>query len=145
MAEDDAKAGRHPKYSDPLHFENCIDQYFDQCETDKRIPTVAGLAYHMGFASRQSLWDYEQKKEFSYAATRARLRIEQDRSERLIDREKYTPGLAMDLASNHNWTTARTETDASVTVKDAARSLDAKLSKYADADTGEGAPEESDA
>jgi len=65
-----------------------IDEYFEN-PPDKRkvvsdgnefelpIFTVCGLAYFLGFESRQSLYAYEQKLEFSYTIKRARLRIEQ--------------------------------------------------------------------
>jgi hypothetical protein len=38
--------------------------------------TMSGLAYALGFTSRQSIYDYEQNEVFSYAIKRARLRIE---------------------------------------------------------------------
>lgn len=40
-------------------------------------PTITGLSLFLGFASRQSMYDYEKKnEEFSYAIKRARSRIE---------------------------------------------------------------------
>ncbi|MCP4052233.1 MAG: hypothetical protein GY739_04040, partial [Mesoflavibacter sp.] len=30
------------------------------------VPTITGLAYFLGFASRQSFYDYENNKPFSY-------------------------------------------------------------------------------
>lgn len=38
--------------------------------------TVTGLALFLGFESRQSLYDYQKKIEYSYLIKRARLRIE---------------------------------------------------------------------
>lgn len=145
MAEDEKNKGGRPRlYDDPDLFEVKVEQYFDMCEANSKIPTVAGLAYELGFTSRQSILDYEKDKRFSGIVSRARLRIEADRSERLVSKDQYTPGLPMDLASNHGWTTARTETDANVTIKDAARSLDDKLSKLADATSDASAPEGAD-
>ncbi len=103
------KGGRPRHYDDPVLFELKIEQYFDLCEEKGRIPTIAGLAYELGFVSRQSILDYEKDKRFSGAVSRARLRIEADRSERLVHKDKYTPGLPMDLASNHGWITGRGE------------------------------------
>ena len=105
------KGGRPALYTDPELFEAKIEQYFDQCEEKGRIPTVAGLAFELGFVSRQSLLDYEKRDGFSCAVQRARLRIEIDRSERLVSKEAYTPGLPMDLASNHGWITGKNEND----------------------------------
>lgn len=38
--------------------------------------TITGLALHIGFESRQSIYDYEEKGEFSYIIKNARLRVE---------------------------------------------------------------------
>lgn len=40
------------------------------------VPTITGLALHLGFESRQSFYDYELKPEFSYTIKKARLFIE---------------------------------------------------------------------
>jgi len=40
-------------------------------------PTISGLALHLGFASRQSIYDYENRNDqFSYTIKRARLLCE---------------------------------------------------------------------
>lgn len=41
-----------------------------------RVPTITELAFFLGFASRQSLYDYEKKGPFAYIIKRARLRVE---------------------------------------------------------------------
>jgi len=56
-----------------------VEEYFAQ-EGKK---TITGLAYHLGFESRQSFYDYEEKTEFTYTIKRARLRIEMIYEERL--------------------------------------------------------------
>jgi len=67
-------AGRPAAYTDPGALEADIQAYF--ATLDKEQPTITGLAYSLGFESRQSLYDYEQKGEFSYMIKRARLRVE---------------------------------------------------------------------
>lgn len=47
------------------------------------VPTITGLCYYLGFESRQSFYDYEQRPEFSYTVKRARLFIEQEYEEQL--------------------------------------------------------------
>lgn len=47
------------------------------------IPTISGLAYFLGFESRQSFYDYEKRDGFSYTVKRARLFIEQEYEEQL--------------------------------------------------------------
>lgn len=39
-------------------------------------PSITGLALFLGFESRQSVYDYEKRGEFSYSIKRARLRVE---------------------------------------------------------------------
>lgn len=39
-------------------------------------PTITGLAYFLGFESRQSIHDYEKNGEFSYTIKRARILVE---------------------------------------------------------------------
>jgi hypothetical protein len=79
--------GRPPLFNSPDELQLKIDEYFNN-PPDKRtvvfekgtvelpVYTIAGLAYHLGFESRQSLYSYEDKIEFCYIIKRARLRIE---------------------------------------------------------------------
>jgi DNA-packaging protein gp3 len=66
--------GRPPIYDTPEQMQADIDLYFSM--TDIKEVTITGLALHLGFESRQSFYDYEQKPEFSYIVKRARLRVE---------------------------------------------------------------------
>lgn len=47
------------------------------------VPTISGLAYFLGFESRQSFYDYEKREGFSYTVKRARLFIEVEYEEQL--------------------------------------------------------------
>lgn len=79
-------AGRPTKYETAAELQKAIDEYFENCPDKKivgtdghlEIPiyTITGLAYHLGFESRQSFYDYEKREGFSYTIKRARLRIE---------------------------------------------------------------------
>ena len=53
--------------------EKAIDEYFNQWIG--RV-TITGLALHLGFESRQSIYDYEKNGQFSYTIKKARLRVE---------------------------------------------------------------------
>lgn len=85
------------KYGKPEEMEKKIDEYFAQFENpeplydkngfvalDKQgkpvyrdeMPTSAGLAYFLGFESRCSLWEYEQKPTFARVVKRAKLRLQ---------------------------------------------------------------------
>lgn len=80
--------GKPPKYSSSIELQNKIDEYFTNCPDKREVvtdngkyevssPTIAGLAYFLGFESRQSLYDYEgRNNEYSYVIKRARVRVE---------------------------------------------------------------------
>ena len=73
-------AGRPPIFDTPEQLENLIQAYFD--EKQEKV-TVTGLAYHLGFESRQSIYDYKERLEFSYIIKRATLWIESMYEEKL--------------------------------------------------------------
>ncbi len=97
----ETQVGRPPLYDDPELMDAKIDQYFDQL--GDKPPTVPGLCFFLGFSSRQSFLDYEKKKDFSCTIKKARLRIECDRTERLISSGTPTAGLIFDLVNNHGY------------------------------------------
>lgn len=66
-------AGRPPIFETPDELQSAIEQYFDE---KKEFVTVTGLAYRLGFESRQSIYDYKERPEFSYIIKRATLWIE---------------------------------------------------------------------
>jgi len=91
-------AGRPPLFNSPDELQNAIDMYFsegikkktviigkapNQTEVIIPIPTITGLCNYLGFDSRQSFYDYEDRTEFSYTIKRARLFIEQEYEEML--------------------------------------------------------------
>lgn len=102
-----AKRGK-PAYTSADEIERLIDAYFEDCEGEividingnpllnkygvivyknRRPPTVTGLALALGFNSRQSLLNYQGKKEFCEVITRAKTRIEMYTEERLFDKD----------------------------------------------------------
>ena len=46
-------------------------------EKNEISPTICGIALYLGFASRQSMYDYENKIEFAYVIKRIRLSMEE--------------------------------------------------------------------
>jgi hypothetical protein len=69
-------AGRPRIYDNPDELEAQCDSYFVKCDTDKVRPTVTGLALFLGFASKQSLYDYDKEEQFSYPIKKSLTRIE---------------------------------------------------------------------
>ena len=45
-------------FESPDHLQAAVDRYFDDCKRDGKPSLWTGLALYLGFASRQSLWDY---------------------------------------------------------------------------------------
>jgi hypothetical protein len=81
------KEGRPSIFDSPEEMQLKVDEYFNNCPDKKTIVvglgtmevpaiTITGLCLYLGFDSRQSFYDYEQKVEFSYIIKKARLRIE---------------------------------------------------------------------
>jgi hypothetical protein len=73
--------GRPPMYDDPKEMAKKISEYIDYEDSKKKpdgysgegkgIYTLAGCALFLGFASRQQMWEYQQKNEdFNYIILR---------------------------------------------------------------------------
>lgn len=111
------------KYKTVAELQKAIDQYFEECEgkpllddegepyLDKRgnplivgrkPPTVTGLALALGFTTRQSLLNYQGRKQFLDTITRAKSRCEEYAEERLYDRDG-SKGAQFSLACNFGW------------------------------------------
>ena len=90
--------GRPPIYETPGAIQEAIDSYFNDGVTIRKVivgsgtnkqlveipvPTITGLSYYLGFESRQSFYDYEERDGFSYTIKRARLFIEKEYEEQL--------------------------------------------------------------
>lgn len=71
--------GMTPMYETPEQLSEQIEAYFRSLSgIDHTEPTtITGLALFLGFASRQSFYDYEKKEGFAYIIKRARMRVEQ--------------------------------------------------------------------
>lgn len=111
------------KYKTVDELQTAIDKYFDECEGkpllnddgeavfDKygnpvvigaRPPTVTGLALALGFTNRQSLLNYQGKKQFLDTITRAKSRCEEYAERRLYDRDG-SRGAEFSLKYNFKW------------------------------------------
>lgn len=73
-----AKLGAPAHFENPEEMDTMIKSYLFQSPMDTiRNPiTITGLAYFLGFESRQSFYDYEKRPDFSYIIKRARLYVE---------------------------------------------------------------------
>ena len=125
-----AETGRPPMYKSVEEMQAKIDAYFEECEgtvltregevvVDKygepvmvgRKPmTITGLALALGFNSRQSLLNYQDKEEFMDTITRAKTKVEQYAEERLFDKDGAN-GAKFSLANNFTGWKEKVETD----------------------------------
>jgi nucleoid-associated protein YejK len=100
----DYYAGR-PAHLDKENIEEVdkiIAQYFSDCEQNGKRPLITGIALALGFESRQSFYEYEKKKAFTYTLRKARMRIENALEQSLDDRGKATAGVIFGL-KNMGW------------------------------------------
>lgn len=94
-------AGRPRIYEEPESLEIACDNYFAECVEKNERPTVTGLALFLGFASKQSLYDYEKQEEFSYPIKKSLTKIE-NALEKKLDQQAVT-GIIFAL-KNMGWT-----------------------------------------
>jgi hypothetical protein len=105
--------GRTSKYRTADEFQEKIDEYFEYCEKKKIPYTVMGLAFALGFNSRQTLSNYEkydhhkdieeeQKILIAHTIKKAKLKIEEYLEENLIT-GKQVAGTIFNLKNNFGW------------------------------------------
>jgi len=70
--------GRPALFLTPEDLEAKIKEYYSKLGQPGEDPyaTITGLTLYLGFESRQSFYDYEERPEFSYIIKRARLKVE---------------------------------------------------------------------
>lgn len=102
--------GRPAKYKEPEELRQTIQEYFQACfnNTPKpKPPTIAGLALFLGFADRQSLYDYEKKKlgfeHFSCILKAARTYIEDLIETGMLSGAIQTIPAIFTLKNHHGW------------------------------------------
>jgi DNA-packaging protein gp3 len=114
-------AGHPPLYKTPEEMQPKIEEYFSICDAHEKIIlsklgfpmkcadpepyTIAGLCYHLGYASHSALADLaHDRPEFSETVTRARLKIESQRSKNLVNPDtRNANGIKFDLTNNFGW------------------------------------------
>jgi len=105
--------GQPPKYNSPEEIQEAIEAYFNSPETlytkiakdgsstEERRYSVTKLAYYLGFESRQSIYDYGNRGEYSYIIKRALLFIE---GEYELNLQGNNPSGSIFALKNMGWT-----------------------------------------
>lgn len=103
MTEQAKHPGGRPRlYADAEAFAIKTDEYFDLVKEDGKMPTLAGLCLHLGFIDKESFSHYDSYgEEFSRTVRKARMKIEDDRHQRLAN--PACTGIIFDLKANHGW------------------------------------------
>ncbi len=70
------ESGKERIVETPEEFARLCEEYFYNCKESDEPITITGLAIHLGFSSRQSIYDYQKKDGFDFIASRARLMVE---------------------------------------------------------------------
>lgn len=96
------KTGRPLKYKTPEELEDAVLEYFRIRKEELQPPTISGLALHLGFEDRQSVYDYKGRDEFSCIIKRAITAIE-DYAEIVLLSGVPATG-AIFWLKNHKWT-----------------------------------------
>lgn len=125
--------GRPPAYKSVEEMQEKIDAYFEECKghvlmvdgyavtdkngnpiiLDEKPLTITGLALALGFNSRQSLLNYQEKEEFVDTIMRAKARVECYAEERLFDKDGAN-GAKFSLANNFEGWKEKREIDGNI-------------------------------
>lgn len=68
--------GYPPIFESVDQLEDEIQAYFDLQSDNNQPLTITGLAFYLGFVSRQSIYDYKENPHFSYILKKATMFIE---------------------------------------------------------------------
>ena len=89
------------KFDSVEKLEAMIEEYFGECETEKRPLTLSGLAYALD-CDRKTLLNYKKRAKFFPAIARAKARCEAFSEESLYTK-KNANGVKLSLENNFGW------------------------------------------
>lgn len=92
--------GRPRIVESPEEFDRLVDEYVSLCRDNEDPVTFSGMALHLGFSTRQSLYEYQAYDGFSDSVKRARLIVENEYERRLYSGQPTGPIFAL---KNHGW------------------------------------------
>ena len=95
-----APVGRPLKYESPEALQAALNNYFDTAEANGKPFKITDMCIYIGF-TKDMLKDYENREEFSYSVKMAKLRVESQYEDRLIERGNSGDILGI---KNFGWT-----------------------------------------
>lgn len=93
-------AGRPLKYETPEALQAAIDNYFDTATINERPFKIVDLCLFIGF-TKDMLTDYENREGFSFPVKQAKMKVESQYEDRLIQRGNSGDVFAL---KNFGWT-----------------------------------------
>jgi len=99
-----------PKFTSPEEAAQRGEDFFKWCDAQepKQFPTVAGFAVFCG-ASVQTIWNYENRPEYSAVMTAIKDRIYNSKIQAGLRGEANTTLIIFDAVNNHNMINTRSE------------------------------------
>lgn len=103
-----AGKGNPRRWKSAKELQAAVDKYFDDCQQNQRVPSVAGLALALGYMSRQALERYTDREnennsdDYVVIITRAKLRIEEENVQLAYNRDA-SPGARFVLQNGFNY------------------------------------------
>lgn len=96
------KGGRPPKFESVEQLQSLIDSYFTHCDQEEKPYSVTGLALWLD-TSRETLINYEEKKEYFDTIKRAKLRCENWVEEGALMNKINATSAIFNLKNNYGW------------------------------------------
>lgn len=96
--------GHKRKFLDPKYLWSKCKEYFDKCDGQQLAYTIPGLAYHLGFISRQAIFYYMKRGDNCGKVIKAaKLKIEEQRNRQVVEGQGYMAGRIFDLKCNFGY------------------------------------------
>ena len=98
------RADSRRKFLDPQYLWDKCKEYFDKCDDQQLAYTIPGLAFHLGFISRQAIFHYVKRGDNCGKVIKAaKLKIEEQRNRQVVEGQGYMAGRIFDLKCNFGY------------------------------------------
>ena len=105
--------GNRRKFDTAEQLQEAVYSYYQWCTDNNEVANVAGLAFHLGYSDRSSVYDLEAHPRYSHVIKQARLAIEAGQVSSLCAGRGWGPGLIFTLKNHHGYKDERHITETS--------------------------------